>query len=650
MFLKSYFVVHRGVLHFLIDLQTFVSMYFKSFLRKNPLSSDLFSSYYRLVESYRNESGRVCHQTILNIGFLEDLVPEQLNKIQKILSNRAEGKSDLFHEEDLVVNSYVEQFWSRIVNEKRIDLKGRTSKDVLVKASTIAHKEVREIGAEWLSYQALDQLKLASFLEGLGWNQQKIQLTFTQIIARAVYPSSELKTTSWIKENSAICDVTEYPIEKLTKDKLYSNALSLYEVKDELEQYLSNKTNELFDIEDKIILYDLTNTYFEGEKRNSKLAQFGRSKEKRSDAKLIVLALVVNPEGFLKYSSVFEGNTADSKSLPSIIDNLRIKTSENNKRAVVVIDAGIATDENLQIILDKGYDYVCVNRTKLKDYKTFEGASPVKISTNNKDEVTLQRVQCRNNTDYFLKITSPGKQKKESSMHTQFEARFETELKKIQAGLTAKRGTKKQDKVQRRIGRSIEKYPSIAKYYEINTETDQHGIVSSITWTKNEKHSENLGVYFIRTNLQMEEEQTLWKIYNTIREIESSFRTLKTDLDLRPIYHKSDKATLAHLHLGLLAYWIVNTIRYQLKQKGIKSSWSEIVRIANTQKNVLTTAQNQTDEIIIIKRCSEPTESLKAIYNALKYKINPFTKRKSVGHKTEFQNFKIPDLKSIPPD
>lgn len=163
MFLKSYFVVHRGVLHFLIDLQTFVSMYFKSFLRKNPLSSDLFSSYYRLVESYRNESGRVCHQTILNIGFLEDLVPEQLNKIQKILSNRAEGKSDLFQEEDLVVNSYVEQFWSRIVNEKRIDLKGRTSKDVLVKASTIAHKEVREIGAEWLSYQALDQLKLASF-------------------------------------------------------------------------------------------------------------------------------------------------------------------------------------------------------------------------------------------------------------------------------------------------------------------------------------------------------------------------------------------------------------------------------------------------------------------------------------------------------
>ncbi|NBQ07533.1 MAG: hypothetical protein EBU20_13000 [Betaproteobacteria bacterium] len=145
----------------------------------------------------------------------------------------------------------------------------------------------------------------------------------------------------------------------------------------------------------------------------------------------------------------------------------------------------------------------------------------------------------------------------------------------------------------------------------------------------------------------MEEEQTLWKIYNTIREIESSFRTLKTDLDLRPIYHKSDKATLAHLHLGLLAYWIVNTIRYQLKQKGIKSSWSEIVRIANTQKNVLTTAQNQTDEIIIIKRCSEPTESLKAIYNALKYKINPFTKRKSVGHKTEFQNFKIPDLTHI---
>jgi transposase len=127
--------------------------------------------------------------------------------------------------------------------------------------------------------------------------------------------------------NSTVCELTGYPVEKITKDKLYQSALDLYAKKDGLENHLSKRTNELFDLHDKIILYDLTNTYYEGEKRNSKLAQYGRSKEKRSDAKLIVLALVVNPEGFLKYSNVYQGNTADNTTLPGIIKGLRGQTS-----------------------------------------------------------------------------------------------------------------------------------------------------------------------------------------------------------------------------------------------------------------------------------------------------------------------------------
>jgi transposase len=188
-----------------------------------------------------------------------------------------------------------------------------------------------------LSLQALEEFQLNKFFEQLGWSQEQIQLTMTQIISRAAYPASELKTSHWIKENSAVCEVTQYPVDKLTKDKLYQNALALYQVKDALEQHLSARTNELFDLENKIMLYDLTNTYFEGRKVNSKLAQFGRSKEKRSDAKIIVLALVVNPEGFLKYSNVFEGNTTDSKKLKQssqisyFISSAKFSTSKFNQ-------------------------------------------------------------------------------------------------------------------------------------------------------------------------------------------------------------------------------------------------------------------------------------------------------------------------------
>ncbi len=156
-----------------------------------------------------------------------------------------------------------------------------------------------------------------------------------------------------------------------------------------------------------------------------------------------------------------------------------------------------------------------------------------------------------------------------------------------------------------------------------------------------------MGIYFLRTNLQIEEEQLRWDIYNTIREIESVFRTLKTDLDLRPIYHRNDDATMAHLHLGLLAYWVVNTIKHQLKANKINHSWKEINRIANKQKVVYSTAQNAADKVISIKKCTEPRENLLAIYKALNYHPKSFTKIKSVWLKTELKKIKPDEYEDL---
>ena len=126
------------------------------------------------------------------------------------------------------------------------------------------------------------------------------------------------------------------------------------------------------------------------------------------------------------------------------------------------------------------------------------------------------------------------------------------------------------------------------------------------------------------------DEHAFWSIYNSIREIEYTFRVLKTDLDLRPVYHKTDEASMAHLNLGILAYWLVATIRYQLKQKGINSDWREIVRRMNTQKCVTTSVVNIKQETISVRQCTEPTKEVKAIYDILNYKYAPFTRKKSV--------------------
>jgi hypothetical protein len=641
-------------------------MYFKATYRHNP-KTDKSDWYFRLVESYRNVLDEVRQRTVLSVGFLSDFSGDQIDLIEKGICNRITGQQSLF--EDADVRTFVEALYQRMIKEKKVDLgTSNPKKDIdTVDLNTLKNKDVREVGAEWLSLQAVRELGIDCYLSSRGWSDEDVSLALSHIVSRAVYPASELKTVRFMEDNSSICELTGYDIDKLTKDKLYGMSKKLFEEKQGLENYLSKKTNDLFDLQDEIILYDLTNSYFEGEKRSSQLARYGRSKEKRSDCPLVVLALVVNVEGFIKHSSIFQGNMSDSKSLCQIIDHLRLSTSTSSKRAIVVIDAGIATEDNLALIQAKGYDYVCVSRSTKAEIKKSETGKPVIVNDRKNREITLEKVLTNNDAAYYLKVTSPTKALKERAMKTLFEQRFEDGLECIKASLTKKSGVKTYEKVVERIGRLKQKYASAHSRYKIEVEKqavpvsvngkNKSGktkeICTALKWEKNTKSDaqkqEECGVYFLRTCIKADEEKLLWTVYNCIRNIESSFKTLKTDLDLRPIFHKSDDATQAHLHLGLLAYWVVNTIRYKLQQKNIKSEWREIVRQMNTQKCVTTVVQNTRDQWISIRKCSEPDDKVKRIYDALGYKYAPFIRKKSVVPKLQIlknevvENYKLID-------
>jgi hypothetical protein len=333
-----------------------------------------------------------------------------------------------------------------------------------------------------------------------------------------------------------VCELTGYPVAKITKDKLYKSSLKLFSEKENIERFLSVKTNQLFDIEDKIYLYDLTNSYFEGRKVCSSLAKFGRSKEKRSDCKIVVLALVINPEGFIKYSSVFEGNMQDCKTLREIVTNLRTQTS-TSQQAVVVIDAGIATDENLEMLTTNDFDYVCVSRCRIKDYTIAPGSVPIEIEDKKKQKIKLQKVISEKHNDFFLKIDSEAKGAKEVSMNNRFQENFEKGLAIIAASLQKKSGIKTEEKVYERVGRLKQKYSSVSRYYDINYTIEAEIIknrktkenaevrkVKSMSWEikKDVEPNGQSGTYFLRTSLEISEE-LLWKTYNIIREIEDSF-------------------------------------------------------------------------------------------------------------------------------
>jgi len=608
-------------------------MFIKPFPKYNKTTKERYTIY-RLCESYRLD-GRIRHRTIVGFGKLDEL-PDEDQK--KLLALRVEemlkhGSNSL----DLgVVSKKVEElalyFYNEIRKKNRYDVGKNGGEWETVDMASLKNTDARELGGEWLCKQAFDQLGIGTFLQAEGWPLDKISLAATHIISRAVHPASELKTASYIQENSAICELTGYDKEVITKDKLYGISHKLYAVKDKLEKYLSRQTNDLFDLEDKIILYDLTNTYFEGQMKGSRLAKFGRSKEKRSDARLIVLAVVINREGFLKHSAIFRGNMSDSKTLESILNGLSRKTSFTTRKPIVVMDAGIVTDDNITMLRNRGYAYLCVARANLQEYYADIESKPVTIKDKKDQAIELLKVKCNKNNDHYLWVKSHTKALKENSMNGLLSQRFEEGIQNIDEGTNKKGGTKKLEKVHERIGRLKQKYPSIHKYYNITITDDNKGAATKVSCSHKKGYDpdKKAGIYFLRTSLNEKDEETLWLIYNIIREIESTFRVLKTDLDLRPIYHKTDKASMAHLHLGLLAYWLVSTIRYQLKQKGFRCDWREITRVMATQKCVTTSLNNIQQQVVSIRKCTEPTAKAKKIYDLMGYKSSPFYRKKSV--------------------
>lgn len=618
-------------------------MFIKTIVKTEKKTGKQYN-YYRLCESYRI-GNKVRHRSIVSMGKLNGIETRQDKKlladtIEAII--RRENRLSLFETKPEILK-YAKEFSARIINEKLLDVRPTIEEPEIneipadyqkVDLNSIKHEEVRELGAEWLCKQALEQLSIKQLLTGsCGFSGPSSDMAMMHITSRAVYPASEHKTAQWIKENSAVSNLYNIPLSKVNRFRLYAASNNLYAQKTTIEQGLSSRTNELFDLQDKIIFYDLTNTYFEGRKAGSKIAEFGRSKEKRSDAKIVAMAAVTNAEGFIKYSKIYKGNISDSKTLDKTISELSAHTSFTGRKPIVVMDAGIMTDENAKMLKSKGHDYIAVSRTKLKDYKKISGKQEnITLYDKRGNPIELCFVEKQNCDDRYLYVRSQQKAIKEASMNEHFSGRYEEDLENIKLALHKKGGTKKLEKVWERIGRLKERYPTANKHYTITVTPDEHQEKAiDITWVKIEvKPKEGEGVYFIRTTLQDEQEKMIWEIYNTLTEIEATFRTLKTDLELRPVYHKYDENVESHLFLGLLAYQAVATIRYQLKNKGIHHDWKNIVRIMNTQKEVVTTMKNNKGKTILIKKCSEPSVEAKQIYDALDYKMVPYYMKKSV--------------------
>jgi hypothetical protein len=230
-----------------------------------------------------------------------------------------------------------------------------------IDTTSINTYQCREVGAEWLCLNLAQELKIDQFFEAQGFVQKEIQMALLTIISRAVLCSSEHKTAQLLEQNTALYELFATIKTPPNRFSLYNMAHKLSGCFDDFTDHVYEQSLDMFNLKDTLMIYDLTNTYFKGRKLGSVLAKFGRSKEKRSDCKLMSFSAVVNEYGFLRYSKILQGNISESATLMEVIRELKSKTKGRQLDKIVVMDAGITTEENLAVLRKNGEKYACVS-------------------------------------------------------------------------------------------------------------------------------------------------------------------------------------------------------------------------------------------------------------------------------------------------
>jgi hypothetical protein len=452
-------------------------MFIKKIDKSNPKKGKVYFTY-RLCESYRIDN-KVRHRTILNLGKLEDVPREQHKMLCDRIEQKLKGVNLLFVNIPDALEKNAELFYRRILRENLLDCpalerapeKEEYTPDIQrVDIKSLENEDSRTFGCEWLGLQMADECGLTEFLLRLTKNERASRLMLAEILCRMAHPSSEAESSRWMSSESSLCEIpglSKCPGHK----ELYAAARLLYAHKEEIEAFLFDYFHLKYPLKRQIRLFDLTNFYFEGRKQASEKDRLGRSKEKRSDAKLISLALLTDEKGFCCKSKFYAGNVSEESTLCEILSEFEAASKQEkglfDTRAVVVMDGGIATEANLQMLREKGYDYVCISRRGLKEYIPSD-ASAVKIHDRrgNPIEIRMLKNSGTEHTDLYMYVKSAQKQAKQESISRKLTERFEQYLETIKASLSKKHGVKREDMVYRRIGRATEKYPSVSKLYD----------------------------------------------------------------------------------------------------------------------------------------------------------------------------------------
>src|SRR5467141_1620280 len=572
-----------------------------------------------LVESVQTAKGPR-QRTICSLGSLEPAPAEDWLGLAHKLQSALQGQESLSGS-----STEIQEWVEKARNKKKSTGSDGDRSTVTVEPDKVQIEQAREAGPVHVGHQLWGQLGMNRILQEAGLSTRACRLTEVMTLNRLICPSSEHAMPDWIRR-TALGDILQEDFSELEDEALYRNLDRLHPNREAIERALAEKEKTLFNLDDTVYLYDLTSTYFEGQAKANPQAKRGYSRDKRPDCKQVVVGLVLDRDGFPKAHEIFDGNMQDRRSLDKMLDALENRTGKRAGATVIVYRA-MAFDESLEQIRKRGLHYLLaglqpernqwldelehddgweqVHRTP-SPRNPFQKKSRVEIKRQQKDGVVY--ILCR----------SEGREEKDRAIRETQEAKLIADLNKLQQRV-AKGRLKEENKIQRAIGRLQERYPRVARYYEISYDSVNKNLSWKELADKKTIAKKLDGSYVLKTDRQDLTADEIWRTYILLTRVEDAFRDIKSPLMERPIFHHLQNRTQTHIFLCVLAYHLLAAIEHRFLQAGVHTSWWTIRQKLSTHQVItIVLPEDEHGRILKIRKATTPEPEHRQIYTTLR--------------------------------
>lgn len=580
---------------------------------------------YLLVESVHTANGPR-QKAVCSLGDLSPRSREEWLKLAHKIEDALVGQGDLLDQADGEVGDIVRRVKRRQASKARGAAAAPPRADsglITIDPARVSSERHREAGPVHVGYQFWQRLELDRILRDCGLSHTVRRHACAMALNRLIAPCSEHAMPDWIRR-TALADILGADFGGLVEDPLYQVLDKLHPHRAAIEAALVARERSLFNIDATIYLYDLTSTYFEGLAAKNGKAKRGYSRDHRPDCKQVVVGLVVNRDGFPITHEIFAGNTQDRSTLATMLDRLgeRIGLEEG---ATVVLDRGMAYDENIVELKTRKLNYVVASRQPerdrwLADFEDTDGFAPVlrqPSPLNPAQKKSKIEVKTRIEDEHaYVLCRSEERIAKDRAIRSKHEQRLLADIDKLSRRIGDKRLIKP-DKINQAIGRLNQRYPRVARYYHLSYDPQAASLIAAFDAAKHGTAEKLDGCYLLKTNRKDLAGDELWRIYVLLTRAESAFRDMKSPLAERPIFHQIEQRVEAHIFLCVLAYHLLISIEKTLLDQGIHSSWPTVREALKTHQVCTIVLPTSDGSTLRIRKAATPEPNVLDLYRSL---------------------------------